>query len=163
MTTPIPDNYFDLMCFLAGVTREDLEAADALVRGMPAPYDNLRVMLEPSIWLDGHPGPVGVGSPPRRMDGFVSVRVCQAVPPRPRRGTDQDVRELVTKASRWEVPAGARADLRAAILHYADRLEVALRYVAERPSRDLRGISELVAAAGSTVSRLRKNARQGEV
>ena len=47
MTDRIPQNYFDLMCFLAGVTREDLEAADAFVRGLPAPYDNLRVMLEP--------------------------------------------------------------------------------------------------------------------
>lgn len=163
MTTPIPTNYFDLMCFLAGVSPEDLKAADALVKGMPAPYDNLRVMLEPSIWINNGLGPVMEGGLPRRMDAFVSVRICQAVPPRPRRGTDQDVRALMTKAASWEVPAGQRADLRAAILHYADRLESGIRYVVESPSVDSTGVAELITAARETVSRLRANVRKEEV
>ena len=146
--------YLELLCRMAGVTMEALAEADASVRGLPAPFDGLRVTLEMDLFFRGHPDTVFVdpkGHKPMRNVAYVWI---QATGPKLKRGTDRDIVKIKRGALGTNIPAGCADPFPAAFHDYANRLERLLGYYLEDYGDKAEpGLAEAVAV---TATRLRE-------
>lgn len=153
--------YLELLCHLAGVSMEALAEADASVRGLPEPFDGLRVTLNMALFMRGHSQPVYPDPVSRAthkpMRDMIEV-VIRATGPKLKRGTDRDLVVIKRGATSTDIPPGCTNPFPAAFRAHADRMERDLRWYLECNGGKVEpGLEDAVRV---TVGRLRALASQ---